>query len=66
MLNNLSKELAVLDPTSKLLRNRLLPIIVLFLLRRQVNVDTRAFARKDLGVQASLAQVDGRAVNLVE
>jgi hypothetical protein len=63
MLNDFADKLAVLDVCPDLLRQRILTIVIL---TRQVDIDTRALAREDLRVLAILAEVDGRAVDLVE
>lgn len=63
MLDDLTHHLAVLNPAPDLLRERVLRIVVL---AREVDVDAGALACEDLCVLAVLAEVDGRAVDLVE
>lgn len=68
MLDNLADQLAIADKTADLLGDGHLGIIAVLvsLPRRQVDIDTGALARKNLGVEALAAQVDGGAVDLVE
>ena len=63
MLHNLTHHLPILDKAPNLLRQRVLAIIVL---GGQVDINAGALAGEDLGILAVLAEVDGRAIDLVE
>ena len=63
MLHNLANDLAPLDKAPDLLRQGILAIIIL---GGQVDVDARALAREDLRVLAVIAEVDSRAIDLIE
>src|SRR4051812_6738965 len=66
MLHDLTNELTVLDEGLELLRNGVFCVITVLFTRRQVDVDTGAFAAEDFRAQALRAQVDGGSVDLVE
>jgi hypothetical protein len=63
MLNNLTNDLPILDPTPNLLWQRVFCVVIL---ARQIDVDARALAGEDLCVLAFLAKVDCRTIDLVE
>ena len=66
MFYNLTHNLPIPDDTLDLLRHRPFRIIVLLRPSRDVDVDARAFTRKDLGAKGLPAQVYLRRIDLVE
>lgn len=66
MFNNLTNHDPILDITSNLLGQGDFLVIVLARDWRKIDIDARALAGKDVGAKAVLAEVDLRAVDLIE
>jgi len=68
MLNNFVDQLAILDISPDLFGHRALEVvgIIRIILGWQHNVDTGAFARKDLRVEALVAEVDLSSIDLIQ
>lgn len=67
MLDNLTDQRSILDIALNLFwKGTLLGIVISPLLGREHDIDSRAFASKDLSTETLLSQVDSSAINLIQ